>query len=125
MRHCTWGLMIVAVLCTACHSEERQIKEVAYEYGMATANYRIEDAEKYCTAETRETTMVMARSLLAMVDSTYIASDTPAKIEITSVHRTSDTTAIAHYHKLTPRKDFTDSLSLRRREGKWLVHMPL
>lgn len=111
------------LLIIGCSSESHQIETVAYDYCLATANYDIDRAEAFCTEETRRTTLTTARRLLSLVDSSFIASDTPAHIDITAVRQTSDTTAIAVYHKTTPIKDFSDTLELRKRNGQWLAHM--
>ena len=34
-----------------------------------------------------------------------------------------DTCAVATYHKITPKKDFSDTLQLRKRDGKWYAHV--
>ncbi|MGX8712135.1 MAG: hypothetical protein ACSW8I_00410 [bacterium] len=114
--------LLIAILCIACDGKNNQIKEVAYEYCFTTANYDIDGAEKYCTEETSLKTLKATRYLLQFVDSAYIASDTPATIDITKVKQTSDTTAFAIYHKVTPIKDFSDTVQLRLRDGRWLVH---
>ena len=114
--------MLVAV---ACHNEETTIKKTAYKYSYAMANYRVDDAEKYATTETRETTLVSARQMIGRIGDDYIASDTPAKIKIIDWALTSDTTAYAVYHKTTPIKDFADTLILKKREGRWQAHAPL
>lgn len=94
-------------------------------YCEAMSNYNINEAESYCTEETKATTIMTAKLLLPFVDTAYIASDTPATIEIKRVHRISDTSAVVHYRKVTPIKDFTDTLELRKRDGKWLAHSPI
>lgn len=124
MRKLTPVLVLLTVLCLACNNENKPIKKAAYDYCMATANYDIDGAEAFCTEETRRTTLATARYLLTMVDTAYITADTPATIKITDVLRTSDTTAVAVYHKVTPLKDFSDTLELRLRDGRWLAHSP-
>lgn len=100
-------------------------QQVAYAYSYAMANYQVDDAAEYATEETKNTTLIKARSLMKAVGEAYIQSDTPAEIEITSIELTTDTTAIATYHKTTPIKDLTGTLELRKRDGKWLAHIPL
>lgn len=117
------GLLLV--LCTTCDSEKKQIEHSAYEYSDAVANYDIDGAETYCTRETSVTFLKTARFLMQFVDSSYISSDTPATIDIVSVKRLSDTTASVVYHKQTPIKDFTDTLEMRKRDGRWLAHAPI
>lgn len=62
---------------------------------------------------------------MAVADKAYIQSDTPAELEITNLEFTSDTSAIATYHKVTPIKDLTGTLELRKRDGVWLAHTPI
>ena len=54
----------------------------------------------------------------------YIKSDTPAKIYIVDTKIVNDTCAVATYHKITPLKDFSDTLELRKRNGEWYAHVP-
>lgn len=116
-------LCLVCVGVASCGNNE--IKEAAYNYSYAVSCYRLDDAEHYCTEETSATLLKTARYLLQFVDSAYIASDTLVSIDILSVRRMSDSTAYAVYHKQTPTKDFSDTLQMRRRDGKWLVHAPI
>jgi hypothetical protein len=101
------------------------IEETAYNYTFAMANYNVDQAEPYATEETKNTTFVMAKKLMQAVGNDYIASDTPAKIEIVNVEKKNDTVAIAIYHKTTPIKDFSDTLNLRKRNSQWLAHAPI
>ena len=87
------------------------------------ANYNIDEAEPYATPETRNTTLVIARHLVQAVDSSYIISDTPAKIKILDIEIYNDTQAYAVYRKTTPIKDFYDTLYLRKRDGDWYAHV--
>ena len=118
-------LTACAVMQAACGRTDTEIEQAAHEYCQATAEYDFERAGEWCTEETRQTTLAMFGQLMPMVDSAYLAADRPAHIDITGVHRTSDTTATAVYHKQTPLKDFTDTLELRLRDGRWLAHSPL
>ncbi len=106
-------------------STQREIKEVAYKYSYAMANYDVEEAQRYASDETRNTTLVRAQQYMALIDSSYIQSDTPAKIKIREVSVINDTQAYAIYHKKTPLKNFKDTLYLVKREGKWQAHAPL
>lgn len=116
---------IVALLVAACNSsspEKESIEQAAYNYCVATSNYDLDAAEAFCTEETAKHTLAVGRHLLTLVDSSYIASDTPATIEIKSVKQLSDTSAYAVYHKQTPRKDYVDTMQMRKRDGQWLAH---
>lgn len=118
------GLCMAAMLLltVACHNDEKAIKKTAYKYSYAMANYKVDEAEQYATAETRETTLIKARIMIDRVGDSYIKLDTPATINIIAQAQTSDTTAYAVYHKTTPIKNFADTLQLRKRDGKWYAH---
>ena len=103
----------------------KDIKAAANNYLMAVSLYDVEGAERYCTEETKETTLDMASFLLQYVDSSYLESDRPVVIDIISMKSTSDTTATVCYRKTTPIKDFSDTLEFRKRDGKWLAHAPI
>ena len=118
-------LLTVAFLAIGCTNETKEMKETAYEYSMAMANYTYDEAIPYATEETASTTIAYVKMLKTQIDTAYIISDTPAKIDITGVKKTSDTTGYALYHKTTPIKDFSDTLQLIKREGKWLAHAPI
>ena len=60
-----------------------------------------------------------------MVDTNYIKSDTPASIEIRHIQIVDDTSAVVTYHKTTPIKDFSSTLDVRKRHGRWLAHSPI
>lgn len=121
----TLALLATVLLLTACASDEEKIEKVAYKYSYAMANYDVDGAEKYATPETVETTLNTARGLLTIVDTNYIKSDTPASIEITNIQIVDDTSAVVTYHKTTPIKDFSSTLDVRKRHGRWLAHSPI
>lgn len=122
---CALCFLAATTLLCSCKHEENMIKKVAYNYSFAMANYRVDEAAQYATEETKNTTLVKAKTLVEAVGEDYVKSDTPATIEITSLNIIDDTTAIAVYHKVTPIKDFSGNLELRKRDGKWLAHTPL
>ena len=109
--------------CNSRHNKEKKIRKAAYHYLDAMANYRVDDAVPYCTAETQNGVLELARSLVKAVQPEYIKSDTPASITVGDIEITSDTTAIAHFHKLTPNKDHNGQVNLVKRKGRWLVHI--
>ncbi len=113
----------LGLLFAACAGEKDAIRQVAYDYSYNAANYNIDEAEIYATEETREITLKVARRLIESVGSDYIKSDTPATIEIKAVEQTNDTMAYAVYHKVTPIKDFVDTIQLRKRDGEWYAHV--
>ena len=118
-------LMLVAIilLSCCCKHEQKMVEQAAYNYSYAMANYQVDEAEKYATDETKNTTLAMAKGIVQKVDPNYIKSDTPATIDIIDVKFVNDTCAVATYHKITPQKDFSDTLQLRKRDGKWLAHV--
>lgn len=118
-------MMSALALVSACSNDEKEIREVAYNYSYALANYKVEDATQYCTKETQETSLAYGLELMKGVSAEYIASDTPATIEIEGIEMTSDTSATAQYHKKTPIKDFSGKLEIVKRDGKWLAHAPM
>lgn len=117
--------MLAPFLFMSCKNDEQMAQQVAYSYLYAMANYQVDNAEEYATEETRNTTLVKARSLVKAVGEAYIQSDTPAEIEITGIELQNDTVAIASYHKTTPIKDMTGTQELRKRNGQWYAHIPL
>lgn len=119
-------LMVTSLAtCSSCSHDKEAIEEAAYQYAMATSNYEVADAAPYATQETQNTTLVFAENILKSVGEDYIKSDTPANIEIVSVQIINDTESVAVYHKTTPLKNFIDTLTLRKRANRWLVHVPL
>jgi hypothetical protein len=121
----TFLFLIAAFLfmCCGCKSDRSMAEKAAYNYSFAMANYQLEDAAKYATAETKNTVLVRAEQLLQKLDPSYIKSDTPATIEIENLEFTSDSTAVATYHKTTPIKNFSGELELRKRDGQWYAHV--
>ncbi len=107
----------------SCHKNDKAIKQNALQYAQAMADYRVEDAKAYATAETRERTLqFFIDNIVPHVDSAYIASNTPATIEITSVEHLTDTSAIVHYRKKSPIQEVDASVEMRLRSGQWLAH---
>lgn len=113
------------LLLVACNNDTATIKDAAYSYSYALANYNLNEAELYCTEETKVSFLATSRYMISLLDTAYIARDTPAEVDIETVERTSDTTAVVHYRKRTPIKDLTYDLELRKRDGKWLAHAPI
>lgn len=131
MKRLTQGILLIIAACTvgtatcSCSNPKKMIKKTAYAYLDAMANYRVDDAEPYCTYETQITTLVTARKMVEAVDPSYIESDTPAKISIKKITVTSDTTATVTYHKKTPIKDMNGELEMLLRNGKWEANVVL
>lgn len=116
-------LSILAISCNAQNSSEKKlVKTVAFEYENALANYDMDRAEKFATNETSCRTLVTARAMVRMVSDSIIQLNLPAKVRITNVKITSDTTATAVWHKKTPRKRNSGEIELRKRNGVWQAH---
>lgn len=118
-------LLATVLVLFACDNTEGEIKEAAYCYSYAMANYDIDGAEPYADEETRQTTLTTGRLLLQSVDKSYIGRDTPATITIEDIAMLNDTAAVVNYHKVTPIKDFRDTLEVRKYGQRWLVHTPI
>lgn len=116
-----WMLLFCSCACERM-AEKKEVKRVAYEYVWSLANFDIQRAEKYASAETNYETLGTARTLMAQTDKKVLEQDLPAKVRITNVKLTSDTTATAVWHKKTPRKRNSREIELRKRNGKWQAH---
>ncbi len=120
---CTITIIVFGMM--SCTSDEQKAQKAAYNYSYEMANYKLDEAEKYATEETINTTITTGKSLMQFVDIDYIASDTPAKIEVTKTEMTSDTSATVTLVKNTPiKKDMQFTVEVRKRDGKWLAHAP-
>lgn len=116
---------IATLSLTSCQTKEEKAQKAAYNYSYEMANYKLDEAEKYATEETINTTITTGKSLMQFVDIDYISSDTPAKIEVTKTEMTSDTSATVTLVKNTPiKKDMQFTVEVRKRDGKWLAHAP-
>lgn len=116
-------VLLLACLLPSCHYDERNAEKVAYAYLNALANYKVEEAKQYATPETCQETLTIAENLVAMVDTAYIISDTPAKIEIQELVIVNDTMAHVKYVKNTPIKhNMQGELQLVKRNNKWQAH---
>ncbi|MCR4812240.1 MAG: hypothetical protein K5867_06570 [Bacteroidales bacterium] len=125
MKTTTCFICAVLLFC-GCASEKavekKAVKKVAYEYIWSLANFDVPRAEKYASDETKSQTLKMASRFMTEVDKKVIEQDLPAKVRITNVKLTSDTTATAVWHKTTPRKKNSRQIELRKRNGKWQAH---
>ena len=119
------AIMIVGSSSCSCGNPKKKIEKIAYKYLYAMANYRVDDAVPFCTQETLDGVIAQSREMIKNVQKGYIESDTPAKVKILSVEITSDTTAIAHFNKVTPIKEHNGQIDLVCRNGQWLVHVLL
>lgn len=109
----------------SCNHDRKEIHDVAMGYLNATGNYLVDEAIPFATKETREVTIPFMRDkLMPLVDSAYIASDTPAHFVIDSITVETDT-AWVYYTKTTPIKNFTDCIQVIKENGDWLVNVIL
>ena len=90
------------------------------------ADYNIDEAYPLATPETQKYTLDYFKHLLTIVDSNYIASNTPASTAIDSVVHIDDTQAVVYYHKKTPlHPHLCANVEMRLRDGQWLAHQPI
>lgn len=114
--------LATALLLTACTSDEKEIRTVAYNYLDALGNYRPTDARPYATQQTCDVTLEFMELMVEHTDSSVYADNIPATITVGVVNIIEDTTAIAAFHKSTPSKEQEGKINLVKREGKWRVH---
>lgn len=118
-----FGLTALFITVCSCQTSDKKLaKQVAYEYEQALGNYDLDQAARYATAETIAKTIPIARKMVAAVSRENIEANMPAKIKITKVKITSDTTATAYWKKKTPIKKNSGTLELRKRNGVWQAH---
>lgn len=110
---------------SSCTHDTKAIEEAAYGYCKAMGEYQFDDAIPFASQLTRQTTINTFKKLLAISDTALLYTNRPATITIQKVETTSDTTAIALYHKHTPIKEIDDTVHLIVEDGKWVVHSPI
>lgn len=126
MKRSKFIIVLACFSLAACQtSVKKNIEEIAYGYCKAMGEYQFDDAIPYASKQTQETTIPFFKNMLALSDTTQLFANRPATITIKKVKTTSDTTAIALYHKHTPIKDIDDTVRLILEEGQWLVHAPI
>lgn len=114
---------IIVCIAAACSTEKKQINDAARHYLQATADYDVSTAINYCTPETGNALRTIERTLLSIADSNYIKENTPAEITLKKTILTTDTTAKVAYHKKTPIQQFSDTLNLVKRDGRWMAQI--
>lgn len=124
MKTKVFAIALITIFINACVGEERDIRRNAQKYLDATGEYNIDEACRYCTAETQSGLIAIEQTLIPKLDSTYIEQNTPAHIKITSTKIVNDTTAKVNYHKKTPIDEFDGTLTMKKRNGIWQAHMP-
>lgn len=121
-------IITLALITAACaHTgtpTEQAIEKVAYSYCMTASEYKLDSAALYCTQESIDQSIAAGKFWLQYMDSAHIQANLPVTIDIKKIRQTSDTTAFAVYHKKTPRKAYTDTVFLRYRHDRWLIHTP-
>ncbi|MBR1517009.1 MAG: DUF4878 domain-containing protein [Bacteroidales bacterium] len=126
MRFFKYSIFLLSFACLlgSCteDADQKAIKEVALNYVDATSNYDLELAEQYATQQTKDITLsFFKKTVMPHLDSATMQKNMPAENEIVRVRMISDTTAVAYYHKKTPRDEYTDSLNVVKQNGQWLV----
>ena len=115
-------IVVGAISLTSCAqktNEKKIVKAVAYEYEQALANYDLDQAEKFASSETKARFIPKARAMVKKVGREVIEADMPAKVKISDIEISSDTTATVKWKKKTPRSRSNGTLELRKRDGVW------
>ena len=126
IKHFIYTSIIVAVLMTlvSCNnSEKKEIEQLALGYIDATSKFDFDAAEQYATKQTTEVTLKHLRLIQRFIDSSTLENAKQAKFEVKKVEITSDTSAIAIYHKETETNNYTDTLNIIKEEGAWKVDL--
>ena len=114
----------LAVLLFSCQSSESdQIEKAAYGYLDAVANYDFDAAVPFVTPATDSITLDFFRKVLEHTDMDYVNSNKPATIQIKSLKKTADDTAMVFFHKTTPITEQDDTIRVVRTGGQWLIEI--
>lgn len=118
-------LLATIVFFFSCvnREEKTEIERVALGYIESTTNNDFDAASQYATKATQEVTFSYLRSLKRFVDSATLANSKKASFGVNDVKITSDTTALAIYHKKTSAKDYVDTLTMVKENGEWKVNL--
>ena len=117
--------VLILLLAGSCKSTEREVRNVAQHYLDATSRYDVPDACRYCTPETANGLRLLDTTIMRNVDSSYIEQNKKAKVKITSITVTSDTTAVVAFHKHTPLANSDGSLDMVFRNGRWMANVKI
>ena len=118
--------IVISLLCVvSCSTEEKQVRQAAMGYLDAMANYRFDDAYAYASKITRDTTLpFITNKLMPMVDSSFLAKNTPATVVIDDVAFLNDTAWVS-YKKTTPIKTLNNTIYLIKEQDRWVVDVVL
>lgn len=121
--------MLVGCGCDTCkvakNAEEETICQTAYNYIIATSNYKIDEAAPYASKDTREVTLPFIKEkLMPHVDSNFLSASVPATATIDTIIVLDDT-AYVGYTKTTPLGAKQGALTMIKEDGKWLAFVPL
>ena len=121
------GIYLMAALtlvgCLTACQRDGGLRRNAKQYIQAMADYDIDRAYPYATLETQKYTLDYFKPIILILDSSYIASNTPATITIDSITHSDDTSATVYFHKKTPlQPHVTSTVEMRLRDGQWLAH---
>ena len=120
--------LLALPLLAACHRtyDEANLRENAMGYLEATSNYDLDRAARYATPETDRITLnFLKNNILPSISEESKQKNLPAELTIDSVVYRSDTSAIVHFRKKTPRINVADKLPMRLRKNGWKAHMVL
>ena len=117
--------LIAALLLflAACNSEQHRIERAANCYIVATSEYNLDEACRYCISETAKGLMTIKEHILPKLDTSYIRQNSKAEICIKDIVLINDTTANVFYHKQTPETAYSDTLTMVKRNGQWLAQV--
>lgn len=121
--------LAVSLLLMGCQSDKKLVEQSAMGYLTAMGNYRISEAEPYATEETIENTLhAIEKYIMPNLDSSVIARNTPATIQIKDINIIDDTTAEVTYVKVTPLVAKEGKLDMVKRGKAWkaqvIIHIP-
>lgn len=117
--------VLALLLACSCMSTEREVRNVAQHYLDATSRYDVPDACRFCTPETAKGLQMVNNTIMRNVDPEYIELNKQAKVKITSVTLTSDTTAVVAFRKRTPLANNDGDLDLVFRDGRWMANVDI
>lgn len=116
------ALLLMAAACNT-KDDKQEIERVALGYIESTSIYDFDAAEQYASEQTKEVTLSHLRLLYRLVDSTSLANARKATFGVDRVKITSDSTALAIYHKEVASSAYTDTLNMVKENGAWKVDL--
>lgn len=113
---------IIATITTlaSCVDDTEMISETAQGYLDAMGNYKPTEARAFATKETCDSTLSFYEKIMENLPPESYANNIPATITLGEISK-EDSTATVAFHKSTPSTQQDGSISLVKRDGKWLV----